>query len=186
MKEEILKASIALFEEQGFTETSIQEITDRLDVTKGTFYYYFTSKEQVLMTIHSRYIDHLLKEQKHIMNCPASSRKKLERLVHMLISNIAPQGRSARVFFREIRHLSDKHLEEVRPKRDQIRLGMKQVIVEGIKAGEFRKDLEADIVTLGILGSCNWTYQWFHPDGEKSDIEIAQIYVNMILEGINT
>ena len=64
MKEEITRHSVKLFQQKGFSETSIQDIVDSLGVTKGTFYYYFKSKEQLLMEIHSRYIDDLLHRQK--------------------------------------------------------------------------------------------------------------------------
>ena len=46
MKQKIKNTSISLFEQKGFAETSIQDIVDSLGVTKGTFYYYFASKEE--------------------------------------------------------------------------------------------------------------------------------------------
>ncbi|WP_181347147.1 TetR/AcrR family transcriptional regulator [Thalassobacillus sp. CUG 92003] len=185
MKHKIVETSIQLFEQKGFKETSIQDIAHALGVTKGTFYYYFTSKEQVLITIHRGYIDHLMEEQMAIMNrSDWTYTEKLHGLVEMLLRNIAPRGRSARVFFREFRHLSDENLEEIRAKRDRVRFAMEEVIRSGISAGEFRPDLEADIVTLGILGACNWSYQWFNPDGQKTDKQIATVYTDMVLSGI--
>ncbi|MFB4164720.1 TetR/AcrR family transcriptional regulator [Alteribacillus sp. JSM 102045] len=185
MKEEILQTSITLFEQQGFSETSIQDIVQALGVTKGTFYYYFNSKEQVLMTIHSLYIDNVLVQQNAILNNNSISHiEKLHQLIDMLITNIEPRGQSAKVFYREFRHLSDSHLKEVKPKRDEIRNSIEKVIKDGMQAGEFRSDLKPDIITLGILGACNWTYQWFNPGGETSDKDVASIYVDMVLNGI--
>ncbi len=43
----ILEAAYQLFVEQGFEEVSIQEIADRADVAKGTFYLYFRDKEEL-------------------------------------------------------------------------------------------------------------------------------------------
>ena len=63
MKNQILKKSIDLFDDKGFKETTIQDIVDQLDVTKGTFYYYFNSKQEVLRDIHLEYIEGLLQEQ---------------------------------------------------------------------------------------------------------------------------
>ncbi|WP_158735515.1 TetR/AcrR family transcriptional regulator [Alteribacillus sp. YIM 98480] len=187
MKEDIIKTSIQLFEQQGFSETSIQDIVQTLGVTKGTFYYYFNSKEQVLMTIHSLYIDNVLEQQKTILkNKHLRHVEKLHQLIDMLITNISPRGQSARVFFREFRHLSESHLNEVRPKRDEIRNAIEKVIIDGMQAGVFRQNLKPDIITLGILGACNWTYQWFNPEGKTSDKEVASIYVDMILNGIST
>lgn len=46
-KRKILEASFSLFTEKGFKNTSIQEIVDRANVAKGTFYLYFNDKYDV-------------------------------------------------------------------------------------------------------------------------------------------
>jgi len=76
VKEKITAQSIRLFEKKGFTETSIQDVVDSLGVTKGTFYYYFSSKEELLMDIHLGYIDGLLYNQEQILNDASKSYKE--------------------------------------------------------------------------------------------------------------
>lgn len=46
-KRKILESSFLLFTEKGFKNTSIQEIVDKADVAKGTFYLYFKDKYDV-------------------------------------------------------------------------------------------------------------------------------------------
>ncbi len=185
MKEQIIATCTQLFEQKGFRETSIQEIVEELGVTKGTFYYYFSSKEQVLMMIHTKYIDHLLLQQAEIMqNKQLTNKDKLRALIRMLFMNIIPNGDQARVFFREFRHLKDEHMKEVRAKRNQVRHAFENVLREGMDSGAFKNDLEPDIISLGILGACNWSYQWFQPGGKYLDTEIADMFINMIYTGI--
>ncbi|MRH41490.1 TetR family transcriptional regulator [Aquibacillus halophilus] len=185
MKEKILVTCIQLFEHKGFSETSIQDIVDSLAVTKGTFYYYFKSKEEVLMVIHRMYIDTLLEQQNKLLEDGALTNKdRLRGLVEMLVTNITPLGKSARVFHRELRHLSEDHMKEARAKRDQVRVAIEKVIVAGMENGEFRPDVKADIVTLGILGACNWSYQWFKPEGKYSDLEVSEVFIDMVCQGI--
>lgn len=184
MKEKITDHSIKLFEKKGFSETSIQDIVDSLGVTKGTFYYYFSSKEELLMDIHLRYIDELLGRQEQILRNLSSCKEKLFEIVYMLISSIKTKGSSAKIFFREMRHLSEDRVAQIVGKRDQFRMNVEQLIRDGIEVGEFRKDLNPIIVTFGILGAANWSYQWFNPAGKLSDCEVAEIFVEMILKGI--
>ncbi|WP_078547501.1 TetR/AcrR family transcriptional regulator [Litchfieldia alkalitelluris] len=185
MKNKITEQSIALFGERGFSETSIQDIVDALGVTKGTFYYYFSSKEELLMDIHMGYIQDLLEGQQKILNNEDNSSKdKLYEMVYMLIHTIESRGPSARVFFREMRNLSEDHLSQIIPKRDQFRTNIQALLEEGVNNGEFKKDLKVDIVTFGILGMTNWSYQWFNPKGKLTDQEVAQVFVDMILSGI--
>jgi AcrR family transcriptional regulator len=185
VKEQIMAASITLFEQKGFSETSVQDIVDALGVTKGTFYYYFKSKEELLMDIHLRYIEGLLENQKRIMEDSTKTiKEKVFEIVYMLIHNIEKQGRQARIFFREMKHLNEEHLKKIIEKRDLFRYGLQSLIEQGIQNGEFREDLHPSIATLTVLGAANWSYQWFQPDGELSDFEVAKQMITILLEGM--
>jgi AcrR family transcriptional regulator len=184
MKEKITKQSILLFEKKGFSETSIQEIVEALNVTKGTFYYYFNSKEQLLMDIHLGYINDLLARQESIQKSGVGSEEKLKAMVQLLISDIKEQGPSGRVFFREMRHLAEGNAEEVKQKREQFRLNIEDTIQEGMAAGEFREGLSPGILAFAILGVTNWSYQWFNPNGELSAERLTEIYCDFVLNGI--
>lgn len=185
VKKKIKEASIRLFERKGFAETSIQDIVDSIGVTKGTFYYYFTSKEELLMDIHLSYIDDILATQEKILadetkNC----KEKLFEIVHMLVSRVHTHGASAKIFFREMKNLNEERLAKILPKRDQFRFNIEKLISEGIEIGEFRKGLNCSIITFAILGITNWSYQWFNAKGSLSDYEISEIFIDMIFQGI--
>lgn len=185
MKEKIIDASITLFEQKGFSDTSIQDIVDALGVTKGTFYYYFKSKEELLMDIHLRYIEELLEKQREMMNNPTKTTKEvLFDIIYMLIHSIEKKGRQARIFFREMRHLNEAHLHLIKQKRDEFRYGVQTIIERGMENGEFRQDLLPSIAALTILGAVNWSYQWFKADGFYTDTEVAKQMVTIFLEGV--
>jgi TetR/AcrR family transcriptional regulator, cholesterol catabolism regulator len=185
VKDKITDQSIRLFEKKGFSETSIQDIVDSIGVTKGTFYYYFSSKEELLMDIHLGYINDLLAHQEQILNDSIKScKEKLFDIVNMLISDIKTQGPAAKIFFRERKNLSEDRLALIVPKRDQFRFNIENLIKDGMERGEFRADLNSRIITFGILGVTNWSYHWFNPEGKVTDREVSEIFVEMILEGI--
>ncbi|ASF38086.1 TetR family transcriptional regulator [Halobacillus halophilus] len=186
MKQKMIDVSIHLFDKKGFTETSIQEIVDELGVTKGTFYYYFTNKQELLTTIHLNFIEFLLKKQDEILQDEAKdSREKLRAMIYMVLQSINERKKSARIFFREMRNLGPKYLEQNVEKRDQFRKNLQQLVEEGIRKGEFQEDLHADMVTRGILGMTNWSYYWYNPEGDVSAEELTDIYVEILLNGIN-
>jgi TetR/AcrR family transcriptional regulator, cholesterol catabolism regulator len=184
MKQQLIAQSIELFEKNGFTATSIQHIVDALQVSKGTFYYYFSSKEQLLMEIHDDYISDLLDRQQVALAQSKSNREKLQAIVSLLIHDIEQYGAAGRVFFREIRHLDALHADEIRKKRDTFRKRIAQVIQNGMDSGEFREHLNADILSLAVLGITNWSYQWYQLDGELSPTKLAAIFVDFILNGL--
>lgn len=184
MKAKIKQESILLFEKKGFSETSIQDIVEALGVTKGTFYYYFQSKEELLMDIHLGYIDDLLERQQKIIASGTKSRDILVGIVELLIGDIEEHGPSGRVFFREMRHLGEANAEEVKRKRERFRLEIEGLIRKGIQESEFRSGIQPDIAAFAILGVTNWSYQWFHPGGAIPADRLAEIFSDMVLNGI--
>ncbi|MFM1652589.1 TetR/AcrR family transcriptional regulator [Brevibacillus sp. B_LB10_24] len=185
MKNKIIEQSISLFELKGFSQTSIQDVVDRLGVTKGTFYYYFESKEQLLMDIQLQYIDDLLAKQEQILLQPDKDWKtKMFEVVALLIKHIRTQGRIARIFYRELRHLNEENYMIIRKKRREFRKNLQKIIEQGIENREFRPDLRADLVTFAILGVCNWSNRWYKPDGPVPEDELIRTYMEMLLNGI--
>ncbi|MFS0781740.1 TetR/AcrR family transcriptional regulator [Bacillus sp. 1P06AnD] len=185
MREKILQASIELFGEKGYKETSIQDLVAHIGVTKGTFYYYYASKQSILNDICMDYIHILLKKQTDILNNGSyDCVQKLRSMVLMLLKSIKDQRSSARIFFRDMRSLEESQFKLIKEQRDLFRDHFQMVIDEGIKQGVFRKDLQADMVTFGILGMANWTYYWYQPDGKVSEEQLADIFLNMALNGI--
>lgn len=65
-KELIVRTAIQLFKEKGYDNVTVEEITQRCDIAKGTFFNYFPRKEHVLLHVGSSYND-LMNEivQKH-------------------------------------------------------------------------------------------------------------------------
>jgi len=47
-RQRLLSVSLELFHEQGYSATTVEDITERADVAKGTFFNYFPSKEALL------------------------------------------------------------------------------------------------------------------------------------------
>lgn len=184
LKQKLTHEAIRLFEKKGFVETSIQDIVEACGVTKGTFYYYFKSKAELLKDIQLDYINELISSQKAILNMKSDHKIKLKEMVSLLIKKIETHGASARVFFREMRHLPENELTVIIKKRDSIRYNLAQVIEKGVQLGDFRKDLNIDFITFGILGMCNWSYSWFHPDGPATDKELINSYVDLLLNGM--
>src|ERR1700675_1763000 len=48
-RESLFRAALDLFAQKGFTETTVENITEAADVGKGTFFNYFPSKDHILL-----------------------------------------------------------------------------------------------------------------------------------------
>jgi AcrR family transcriptional regulator len=65
---EIIQISEELFYKQGYNETSVNDVIEKIGIAKGTFYHYFKSKEEVLKAIVQKTLDELIEQAELIIN----------------------------------------------------------------------------------------------------------------------
>src|SRR5690625_3003009 len=88
------------------------------------------------------------------------------------------------VLYRERKNLKGKYEKLVEEKRDDFKNIIMDVIREGQKIGQFRKEIPMTITGMSILGMVNWTYQWYKKEGPKTIDQIASTYIDIIFRGI--
>ena len=72
-KAEMVAAAAKLFAQQGFVRTSVSEIVSAVDVAKGLFYYYFTTKDDMVKAVVEGYCSYLGTLAEQIADGEASS-----------------------------------------------------------------------------------------------------------------
>jgi AcrR family transcriptional regulator len=81
-RQKLLDAASSLFAEKGLDLTTIDDITERADVGKGTFYYHFKNKEGLIKVL----INNVLGELREALNKKAEGITDLAELMDTLIS----------------------------------------------------------------------------------------------------
>ncbi|CQR46186.1 Fatty acid metabolism regulator protein [Paraliobacillus sp. PM-2] len=76
-KQRIMEESMKLFAEKGFHATSIQEIARKSEVSKGAFYLYFTSKEELTIEIFDYYTSLIMDKFSLIQKQEKDAKQKL-------------------------------------------------------------------------------------------------------------
>jgi len=81
-KNELVLAAEALFKEKGYEDTSVSDITGRIGVSHGTFFYYFDSKNDILKAVINYYVG-LDKEllERYVEDGSMSALKKIQAIL---------------------------------------------------------------------------------------------------------
>lgn len=87
-KQRIMEESMKLFAEKGFHATSIQEIASKSEVSKGAFYLYFTSKEELTVEIFDYYTSLIMDKFDFIQQQQKDPRQKLIDQIHIFLELI--------------------------------------------------------------------------------------------------
>lgn len=66
----LLSAARILFSAQGFASTTVDDIAERAEVSRATFFNYFQGKDSVLEALHSDHLDQLAALVDQLMESP--------------------------------------------------------------------------------------------------------------------
>ncbi|RFU66371.1 TetR/AcrR family transcriptional regulator [Peribacillus saganii] len=88
-KQHVIKAAHQLFIEKGFQATSIQDILDYSGISKGTFYNYFSSKNELLLALFKSILENTEKERNELLigQDPADIKIFIKQVELHLITN---------------------------------------------------------------------------------------------------
>ena len=82
-KKKLLEIAFEMFLSKGYEETSVDDILNEAQIAKGTYYYYFKSKEQMLEEVIGLMID---SEAESAEKIAASDMSALEKIVGIITS----------------------------------------------------------------------------------------------------
>lgn len=151
LKQELLEAALELFKVAGYEKTSIKAIVDHVSASKGAFYHYFKSKEDILESITQQYIDSLLIIPEKIANDEdLNGLEKMNRLFFELL-NLKKEYRVKRLTIIEAFE-TEGNLKLRQKIIDSTILNIKRpyqkIIEQGIKEGIFVSGYPAEVAEL--------------------------------------
>lgn len=149
-KSNIIDCSLKLFKEKGFGETSMEEIAEKSDVSKGTLYNYFPDKESILVGYFQIIISEYGKEIKTSLSEHKDIKSRLYNLLDFIKEIFGDDPELASVYFKyRMQKLFDNN-----PFDSPMRSGLENSVIELIKeaqsSGELRSDFPAVVIARNL------------------------------------
>lgn len=167
-KGRIISAAWKLFYEQGYDETTVEDIVFESETSKGSFYHYFDGKDALLGTL-ANVFDEKYEELKEAMDPSLDAVGKLVYLNHelfLMIDSSVSLDLLARLLSTQLLARGEKHLLD--RNRTYFKL-LRQITGEGQRVGQLRSDCTAnDIVKAYALWERALLYDWCLCGGEYS------------------
>lgn len=167
-KGRIVDAAWALFYEQGYDETTIDDIVERSETSKGSFYHYFESKDSLLSSL-SYLFDIKYEQLMGEIDPDMNSFDKLIYLNHelfLMIENSVPMDLLAQMYSSQLITFGDRHL--MNQSRTYYRI-LRKIVIEGQKRGQLRTDVSVnEIVKAYAMLERAMIYDWCLCNGDYS------------------
>ncbi|MDG6106272.1 TetR family transcriptional regulator [Dactylosporangium aurantiacum] len=183
-RKSLIASALELFERRGFDRTSVQEIAEHAQLTKGAFYHHFESKDDLLRHIQEEYLEAQLTAIQQIEAGSDDPKVRVRELIRFSLTSVAEYRAHVTIFYQERRYLTGELFAEVTRKRDLVEAAFAGMVQDGVTRGVFRPDVDARIATFGLVGMCAWAYQWLNLSGPLSVDEVARQFSAMVLEGL--
>lgn len=183
-KGKIVSAAWKLFYEQGYDNTTVEDIIEESHTSKGSFYHYFAGKDALLSSL-SYLFDEKYEQLRLKLTDEQTSFDKLMYLNHELfdmIENNISLDLLARLYSSQIITCGEKHL------LDHNRLYYKllrSIVSEGQKMGEFLSDMTVnEIVKTYAMLERALLYDWCLCNGDYSLKNYAQKMMPMLMSSL--
>ena len=181
-KGRIVSAAWKLFYDQGYEQTTVEEIIAESGTSKGSFYHYFEGKDSLLETL-SLLFDEKYEELQGVaeeMNAVAAL-IFLNRELFTMIDNRIPLELLARLLSSQLVTRGEKHL--LSRDRTYFRL-LQRIVRRGQEKGELRSDLTANEIVKGYaMFERALMYDWCLSGGEYALGKYAADMMPTFLEG---
>ena len=143
LRKKIFLRAIELFGERGFENVRIADICESLGIATGSFYYYYPSKEAIFIE-YSQAADDLMRD--FVANMEYSSQAdRLKQLVteKVRMFSVVGQKMSNTCLAAFIKHCDASSMDIGRTAYVEF----KKALEDGIACGEFRQDVDVDMLT---------------------------------------
>ena len=178
----IISAAWKLFYEQGYEDTTVEDIVFESETSKGSFYHYFDGKDALLGTL-AYVFDEKYEQLMGIMDPEMDAMEKLIYLNHelfVMIDGGISMDLLARLLSTQLLTRGEKHLLD--RNRTYFKL-LRQIISEGQKNGQLRDDRTVnEILRAYALWERALLYDWCLAGGEYSLVTYTDSVTPMFLE----
>jgi AcrR family transcriptional regulator len=181
---ELIEVAATVFYEKGFKATSLNEIAERMNISKGSLYYYITSKDELL---HEVVRSSTSTGMENIKLIATGSGEVLDRLETAIVSHIEYNRENIRkvALMHEIHVLPPSMRGSIRLVYEEYEAIFRNLVCEGKATNDIRPEIDANLAALTILGSINSIVRW-HRSTAYTPEDVVRHIADVTVRGLAT
>lgn len=173
-KQKLFDAAMQLIGERGFTDASVDEIVERAGVAKGTVYYHFAGKAELVEALIEDRLRPLATEFRAAAAAheddPAAA---IEAIVHAELEFLSERRSFSKLLLTEMWREDRVWRETLLMLRTELIDVIREVIEKGVARGDFRSDIDPGFGASALFGmTATVALDWlaFDPDKPVDDV----------------
>jgi AcrR family transcriptional regulator len=179
----ILAKAAALYSAHGYMRSSIADLAEACQLSRGALYHYFESKEAILFAILDAHLREMIANiEAATVGAPPDPREQFRRVIAAIVRINAASPNEQRVLLNDLSFLGPGEQAALNRLGRQIVSIMAELLARLDQSGKMTPRTEK-VYTMMLFGIINYTYTWYDPHGPVTPDEFADMAVNLFLEG---
>jgi AcrR family transcriptional regulator len=187
-RQRILDAAAKILARHGYAEATLAAIAEDVGTHAGSIYYYFPSREdlvkEVLLTSLRRMRNTVQPSPDEDATVSPLIRLKTTLRKILILYTSAQGDFFSRAYTRTFNQVPEAMRQELADWRRVVRGLWRQRLREAQEAGELRNNMDIELASLLLVGATNWVPMWYTPNGPHTPDEIADTFIDMLLNGL--
>ncbi|WP_237020245.1 TetR/AcrR family transcriptional regulator [Gordonia zhenghanii] len=184
-RDELLGIAGELFAERGLRSTTVRDIADAAGILSGSLYHHFDSKESMVDDLLRGFLDALFDRYREIDAADLSAADTLRQFVIASFESIDARHTAVAIYQNEARRLSgQERFSYIHERNVEFRELWESVLRRGVADGDFRSDLDVELVYRFLRDTVWVAVRWYRPGGPKTIDDIAAQYLSVVLDGV--
>jgi AcrR family transcriptional regulator len=180
--ESVLAVAVDVFNERGYDGTSMEDLAQRLRVTKSAIYHHVESKQELLRLGLDRALDGLFAVAAETRSLDAPAIVRLENLVRGSVGLLIDRLPYVTLLLR-VRGNSDVERWALHRRRQFDRL-VADLVKEAEGDGAIRPDVDPAITARLLFGLVNSIVEWYRPDRGADTGRLADAVHAIAFDGL--
>jgi AcrR family transcriptional regulator len=181
-REAVLQAAAGLFLEKSYTRTSMNDLAEKLNVTKPALYHYFRNKEEIVLECYRLGADMIEEILDELAARCGTGFEKVQAFIHSY-ANVMTVNFGRCVMRLDEGDLSAEAYADVRKYKRKIDRRLRGLLQEGLADGSIAP-CDPKLAAFAIAGALNWICIWYQAKGPNSPEEIAAHFVRTLTLGL--
>lgn len=183
-REQICKAALQAFTENGFHETNLRQVTELAGLAYGSIYDYVKSKDDILFLIYDSVLGQLYQSLKQAVESSDDPEQQLRAIIKAAMDHTDEYRAAINLLYQESRVVKTSgHLPVVFAKERSYLQLISEVLERGVKQGVFTVPTPAFLVNTLPLMCSAWALKGWNLKGVSKD-EYTQELTRFVLQGI--
>lgn len=181
-RDAVLRTAAQMFNEKGFHATSLDDVAERLHITKPTLYYYIKNKDDILFQCVSRGLVLLQDAIREVAQSGGTARDKLFAAMRQYAEIVTMDFGMCVIRVGED-PLPLESRKKLRAMKRELDMEFRQLIQQGMEEGSMTP-CDPKMAAFTIAGALSWIGRWYSPDGPLSADDIARQMIELLSRGV--